>query len=228
MNCHHCKAKIAKDGTFCQHCGRSTRDAGATDIEDFWGPEPNFGKKPWFQIAGLAFGIFIVWAALASGQVVGPVNMVFPCFLGFLLMRIVAQLLLKPTKLYYSISQDGLSYLDHTSFMELIGWGEMERLEALEIDTGRLKLFWRGHRGNKSVFKWHDQLMTKLTGKVYKGGVAYEEEAAMERSLILEGRLLSANGSSFSERFGARFAEKVKTSPASTPLAPTAPSAPDQ
>jgi len=105
-------------------------DAGASDIEDFWGPEPNFGKKPWFKIAGLAFGIFIIWAAFASGQVVGPMNMVLPCFLFFLLIRIVDQLLLKPTKLYYSISQQGLSYLDHTNLMELVDWGEMVTLRS--------------------------------------------------------------------------------------------------
>ena len=99
--------------------------------------------------------------------------------------------------------------MNNNGSMSPIAWAEMERVEIFDGDEGILKLFWRGHREIESTPNWMDRLLTKLTGKVHKGGTPYVENAAMERSVNLNGKMMAPNGSSFGDRFQARFAVKA-------------------
>ena len=182
------------------------------DREEFRGNDPNYGKVPWFRIALLVFLIFITWAAVSSGASTGAtISAGFIVLQVALLRGIVQPLTLKKERVYFVLSSDGLSYLDPSNTMSPIAWKEMIRFETVAGERPLLKLCWRGHRGDKEVFAWFDKLMTRLTGKMHKGGVPFEESASVERSVVLEPWRQSSNGANFGDRFSARFAQNVQS-----------------
>jgi len=182
--------------------------ASVTDIytgtEEFWGPDPKYGKIPWGEFAFLIVAtILTIWSIVGNGaymtSALGGMAVIFT------ILRIVDQFSLKPTKRHYSISPLGLSYCSATGSIDTVAWSEMKHLERMDDIGQQLKLTWMGVRGNDSVFKWLDRLLTKLTGKVHKGGVPVDENSRIERVIVLDGRMMSSGNVGFGDRFEARF-----------------------
>ncbi|MBX9885868.1 MAG: zinc ribbon domain-containing protein [Novosphingobium sp.] len=185
---------------------KKSADASVTDIgtEEFWGPDPKYGKIPWGEFAFLTFAsVLTVISIFGNGAYM--TNALGGMAVVFTILRIIEQFSLKPTKLYYSITPLGLSYCSATGSMDAVAWSEMKHLERVDDIGPQLKLTWMGVRGNDSVFKWLDRLLTKLTGKVHRGGVPVEENSKIERVIVLDGRMMSSRKVGFGDRFQALF-----------------------
>lgn len=185
---------------------KKSADASITDIgtEEFWGPDPKYGKIPWGEFAFLALALILTyWSIVGNGAYM--TNALGGMAVIFTILRIVDQFSLKPTKRFYSISPLGLSYCTATGGMDAVAWAEMKRLERMDDVGHQLKLTWMGVRGNDSVFKWLDRFLTKLTGKVHTGGVPVDENSRIERVVVLDGRMMSSPNVGFGDRFQALF-----------------------
>jgi hypothetical protein len=179
-------------------------DARITDTEEFWGPDPKYGKVPWGEFAFLVLAIVLTfWNIIGNGpyatSALGGIAVIAT------ILRIVDRFGLKATKHYYSISPIGLSYCTATGSMNAVAWAEMKRIDRMDDIGQQLKLTWMGVRGDKNVPKWMDRLLTRLTGKVHKGGVPVEDNARVERVVVLDGSMMTSQNLHFGDRFQACF-----------------------